>query len=112
MHYMKLEHTGNTFQGDSLVIKLIKWWLAFLVLTIPFQARIVDLVAYFSKSYSQCIGYLDEVTILLLLPPALYKIFINKEYPIRLHTALIVPIVVVLIAGCFSGFLNKNAIDL
>lgn len=106
---MKLDHINNASLPESLIKRLIKWWLLFLVLVLPFQTKIIVLLEPISKYHAQFIGSLDELTILFLLPPALIKIYANKEYPIRLHTALLFPVVLLVISGLISGLLNENA---
>ncbi|MHA2040094.1 MAG: hypothetical protein ACW98X_27115, partial [Promethearchaeota archaeon] len=106
---MKSDHINRAFLEKSHIRSLIKWWLAAVIIILPFQSKFSVFIKPFSNELSNFIGYLDELTILVLLPVALFKIYINKEYPIRLYNALLGPLVLLMISGTISGLINGNS---
>lgn len=105
---MKSDHINRVFLKESYIRSFIKWWLAVVIISLPFQTKLTVLIKPFSNDLSDFVGYLDELTIVVLLPLALFKIYKNKEYPVRLYNALAFPLILLLISGVISGFVNKN----
>jgi len=73
------------------------------------QDKIVIIIKKYSIAMAYFLGHLDELTILVFLPVALMKIFINKEYPTRLYIMLLSPIIFFIIGGLVSKLVNGNS---
>ncbi len=101
--------TDRAFLEESNIRNLIKWWLTAIIIILPFQSKIEVFIKSFNNDLSNLIGGLDEVTIVMLLPIALIKLYINKEYPTRLYTFILIPLLLLLISGIISGFMNGNS---
>lgn len=100
--------TDRVFSDESNISKIIKWWLAVILILIPFQSKIQGFIGPFSSDLSVFIGYLDLGTIIVLFPLALIKIFMKKEYPVRLYGALLFLLALLFLSGLVSGLLNGN----
>jgi hypothetical protein len=107
---MNNEFFKNCFSGKSMLVRYSKWWLTALLIFIPFQSTAANSVANISRDLSYLIEYLDKLTILVLLPISLIKIYINKEYPSRLYILMGIPVLIFTISGFISGLLNGNSI--
>ena len=101
--------TDRAFLEKSNTRSLIKWWLTAVIMILPFQSKIEVFTKSFNSDLSNLIGGLDEVTILILLPISLLKLYINKEYPTRLYIFILIPLLLMLISGILSGIMNGNS---
>jgi hypothetical protein len=95
---------------QSSHINIIKWWLTGLLLFLPFQRRIVKGLILWSRELSTIISYLDEITIIILLPLSMYKFYKSREFPDRLYLILLLPVFVFCIIGFISGLANGNSV--
>jgi hypothetical protein len=96
--------------NKSLHINLIKWWLTGLLLFLPFQRRIVKSLILWNRELSTLVSYLDEITIIVLLPISIISIYKSREFPDRLYIILLLPVFIFCIAGFISGMANGNSV--
>lgn len=89
---------------------VISWWLTGILLFLPFQRKIVEIIKPSSKALSSFIAYLDEITTLIFLLLAIREFYKKREIPNKLSLILLLPILVFSISGFISGLLNKNSL--
>jgi O-antigen ligase len=105
----------NNIPVDKLKIshRAVQWWLISILLMIPFQPRIADIILLWNSKLANVFNKLDELTIIILLPLAaimLWKRYRREETNILLYGILILPIITLVLTGLISGLLNGNSL--
>ncbi len=90
--------------------KLVKWWLTVILLLIPFQGLIAKGGVLERNELTAFFNYIDEITIVILLPFAIRAFYKNREIPYRLYFILLLPILFFSLSGFISGMVNKNSL--
>ena len=96
---------------DVIYKNSVRLWLTSLLLIIPFVTRIGDLLRTWNPNAASLLNRLDELTVIILLPLALFEFYRsykarNKLEPLSL--LLFLSIVLVTACGILSGVLNGN----
>jgi hypothetical protein len=105
-----VKHNKARIHPELSHINIIKWWLTGLLLFLPFQRKIVKGMVLWSRELSSFISYLDEITIIVLLPLSMYKFYKSREFPDRLYLILLLPVFMFCISGLISGMVNGNSV--
>ena len=96
---------------DTIYKNAVMWWLTALLIIIPFVTRICDLLRTWNPKLSALVNRLDEMTLIILLPTAIFEFYRNyrkeKEFD-SLSLLLFFSIVLVTVCGILSGILNGN----
>ena len=87
---------------------LVRWWLTVILLLIPFQGLIAKGGVLERNELTAFFNYIDEITIVILLPFAIREFYKNREIPYRLYFILLLPILFFSLSGFISGMVNKN----
>jgi hypothetical protein len=90
--------------------KIIKLWLAMVLLFIPFQHNIFKIINSVSNELAIIINRLDELTIVLIFPLALVVFIKNIKINDRLYLILFFPLFIMTVSGFISGILNENSL--
>jgi hypothetical protein len=85
------------------------WWLACILLILPFQQSIANIVGQWNTGIVKIIYYLDEITIVILFPFALREFYRKKDTMNISCLYLLLPITVFIIIGLISGSANGNS---
>ncbi len=91
---------------SAAFMNIIKLWLTSVILLIPFQQKVIRIEPLWGE-LRQFISIVDELTIALLFPIALIKLFREKKDIILLSQLLCV-LMVMFASGILSGLLNGN----
>ncbi len=89
-------------------VNLIRWWLAGILIFLPFQLMIANSKILLNSNMSSFIRYVDEITIIVLLPLAIIEFFRNREIRDWLYLILLFPLFLLCICGLISGIINNN----
>ncbi len=101
--------------------RIIRWWLVFLILFMPFQRKTMSSLKTMTCGLFSNMGWsgltekigllnrIDEVTIALLLPLSLVIFWKNRKHIDRIFWILIIPFIMLGIAGAVSGIANGNS---
>jgi hypothetical protein len=109
---MKDNHGQRAESHESMFRMISKWWLMAILLFMPFQSKVERLILPFSNELSNYLRFLDELTVVIFLPVALARIYVNREFPFRLYVALLLPLLLFTISGTLSGLMNGNSLTM
>lgn len=102
--------------------RIIRWWLVFLVIFIPFQRKITGSLTALTCGLFSDMGWsgmtekirllnrIDEATLALLLPVSLIIFYKNRGRIGGIFWILIIPFIVIVAAGSISGITNENSL--
>lgn len=102
--------------------RVIRWWLIFLVIFIPFQRKTVGSLKVLACGFFVDAGWsgmtekvgllsrIDEATLAVLLPVSLMIFWKNRSSIGRIFLILIIPFIILVVAGAVSGFINENSL--
>lgn len=79
-----------------------------MLLILPFHLTIYKIIKSWSNELSVVFNRLDELTILILFPPAIIKLYRDRDITFRLSLILLFPIFLISASGFVSGMLNNN----
>lgn len=102
------------FLDNAVFINLIKCWLIGILLLLPFQYTLVNNTDLFKSLIGRAIASLinrsDELTVVLVLPLAIIRLYKDKEIFNRLYLILFCSILAFTISGLVSGIVNGNSL--
>lgn len=95
---------------------MVRWWLTGLLIFIPFQMNIIRIIKFnnielFGYGLSTFINRLDEVTIFILFPFAMWELYRERKVFNQLYIVLLIPIFLFVMSGLMSGSLNGNSLS-
>lgn len=86
--------------------KMARRWLIAVLVFLPFQLMLDDAVNFLSSRPVNVLRYIDEITIVLAFPMAVYHYFKNTASLTRFHLYIMSAILSVLISGAVSAIVN------
>lgn len=107
-----MESPINDNVGNTIYLKLVRSWLFSILIILPFSGRVTNLVALFSSKLSTTIFYLDELTVIIFLLPAIKEHYRNrKTHDNSLLLLILSPLLLFGICGIISAYINQNSLQ-
>ncbi|MEM3000921.1 MAG: O-antigen ligase family protein [Candidatus Nitrosocaldus sp.] len=95
-------------KASNTLLRLLRWWLIWVLIYILFQYRIVQVLTSLGINYlASFLNKIDELTIIAFLPITFLRLLNDKERR-WLYIVLSLPLIAFTIAGIISGFINNN----
>ncbi len=88
---------------------LVKYWLTGILIILPFQLTIADRIMQWSNNILN-VRYLDEITIIIFMPVALFQIYKKKDLMNKINLSILLSLTAIVISGLLSGFINGNSL--
>lgn len=88
--------------------KIIRGWLIGILLFLPFQLPLFDVMKSWNEKLSAYIKYLDEVTVTIFILLALVEFVKNRTIFSRVNVFFFLPIFLLGASGLISGIVNGN----
>jgi hypothetical protein len=93
-----------------MYIKIIKWWLTAILVLSPFHYTIVKFIRPHNELLATSVSRLDEVSIIVCFFLAIREYYINRDFPVLLHSFWFIPVSLLCIFGFISGIVNGNSL--
>lgn len=90
--------------------RVARYWLFFILIFLPFQGILAGLFQSYSKELSNLILYIDEITVTIFIPFAIFRFYRGKGFSNRLFIIILSPVLIFLLAGLISGIKNENSL--
>lgn len=91
---------------------MVRWWLTGILFLLPFQRMVTRSITLWStelSGLSKLINYIDEITIILLLPIAIAELLRNWKSLYGKYLILYLPLFFFIVSGLISGIINGNS---
>lgn len=86
-------------------------WLAGLLVFLPFQSVVKNMLEGISYNYlAGIVGRIEDITLIILIPFVIKEIYIKRKYVNQLYLVLLSSFILLNISGFVSGILNKNSL--
>ncbi|MBN2400243.1 MAG: O-antigen ligase family protein [Candidatus Aminicenantes bacterium] len=89
---------------EKRIAPAVRFWLLAMLVFLPFQLRLADELG-FVVPFLRSLKYLDELTVLVLFPPALW-IFFRERNKLHYLQYIFWPLAVLGLFGLISGWIN------
>ncbi len=96
------------FGSKGVYTNIVRWWLAGLLLIMPFHFNIYKLILPWNNQLSRIYNRLDEITVLVLFLPAIISLYKKRDSNVHLYFVLLLPIFAITLIGFISGMYNQN----